>query len=83
MKILIRALVFLAAMFLVIYIAMHNTADISFRFPLLLDKDIKQPAAILYFGVFAIGVLAGLMIHGGGKEAKAKSSSGGDSGKKK
>ena len=28
-------------------------------------------------------VLAGLMIHGGGKEAKAKGSSGGDSGKKK
>ena len=83
MKIIVRALVFLSAMFLVIYIAMTNTANISLHFPLLLEKDIKQPAAFIYFGVFSIGVIAGLMLHGGGsQETEPKSSRGANSKKK-
>ena len=66
MKLFLRALVFLAATFVVVYIGMTNTATIPFRFPILFDHDIKQPAAIIYFGVFAIGVIAGLMVLGGG-----------------
>ena len=53
MKLFLRALVFLAATFVVVYIGMTNTGTIPFRFPLLFDHDIKQPAAIIYFGVFA------------------------------
>ncbi|HPG17763.1 MAG TPA: hypothetical protein PK879_04520 [Opitutaceae bacterium] len=80
MKLFLRALVFLAATFVVVYIGMTNTATIPFRFPILFDHDIKQPAAIIYFGVFAIGVIAGLMVlgggSGGGKSAPKSSSDG-------
>ncbi|MBP7372290.1 MAG: hypothetical protein KA923_05615 [Opitutaceae bacterium] len=80
MKLFLRALVFLAATFVVVYIGMTNTATIPFRFPMLFDHDIKQPAAIIYFGVFAIGVIAGLMVlgggSGGGKSAPKSSSDG-------
>ena len=80
MKLFLRALVFLAATFVVVYIGMTNTATIPFRFPMLFDHDIKQPAAIIYFGVFAIGVIAGLMVLGGGSgggKSEPKSSSDG------
>ena len=80
MKLFLCALVFLAVTFVVVYIGMTNTGTISFRFPLLFDHDIKQPAAIIYFGVFAIGVIAGLMVlgggSGGGKSAPKSSSDG-------
>ena len=70
----------MAATFVVVYIGMTNTATIPFRFPMLFDHDIKQPAAIIYFGVFAIGVIAGLMVlgggSGGGKSAPKSSSDG-------
>lgn len=83
MKLFLRALVFLAATFVVVYIGMTNTGTISFRFPLLFDHDIKQPAAIIYFGVFAIGVIAGLMVLGGGSGGgKSPSKSSGESKKK-
>lgn len=82
MKLFLRALVFLAATFIVVYIGMTNTGTIPFRFPLLFDHDIKQPAAIIYFGVFAIGVIAGLMVLGGGSSGKGASKGSGD-GKKK
>ena len=83
MKLFLRALVFLAATFVVVYIGMTNTATIPFRFPMLFDHDIKQPAAIIYFGVFAIGVIAGLMVLGGGSGGgKSAPKSSGDSKKK-
>lgn len=82
MKLFLRALVFLAATFIVVYIGMTNTGTIPFRFPLLFDHDIKQPAAIIYFGVFAIGVIAGLMVLGGGSGGKSAPKSSSD-GKKK
>ena len=85
MKLFLRALVFLAATFVVVYIGMTNTATIPFRVPILFDHDIKQPAAIIYFGVFAIGVIAGLMVLGGGNGSsggKSPSKSSGESKKK-
>jgi uncharacterized membrane protein YciS (DUF1049 family) len=83
MKLFLRALVFLAATFVVVYIGMTNTGTISFRFPLLFDHDIKQPAAIIYFGVFAIGVIAGLMVLGGGRSGGKSAPKSSSDGKKK
>lgn len=69
-KTLVRTLVFLALLFVVLYTGMHNTHSIDFRFPMLLDRKVSQPAAFLFFGFFAIGVLAGMMLHAGGGSAK-------------
>ena len=37
-------------------------------------KPIYESAALLFFGIFAIGVLAGTLMHGGGKGGSAKKS---------
>lgn len=77
-KIFFRAVVFLLLLFVVLYVGMSNTHRIDFYFPLLLDKKVSQPGAIIFFAMFAIGVLAGMMLNSGGKEA-----SGGESKKKR
>ena len=37
-------------------------------------KPSHESAALIFFGIFAIGVLAGTMLHGGGKGGSAKKS---------
>jgi hypothetical protein len=74
-KMLFRAFVFLALSFAVLYIGMTNTHRIDFYFPVLFENKITQRAAIIFFAMFAIGVVAGMMLHsasgGGGKNEGA------------
>jgi hypothetical protein len=78
-KLLIRTLVVLVLLFVILYVGMTNTKEIDFYFPLIAAKPnapvLHQPAALIYFGIFAIGVLAGTMLNAGG----GKRSSRGDS----
>ena len=77
-KMLFRAIVFLLILFVVLYVGMNNTGSILFSFPLALQKDIHAPAALIYFAIFAIGVVDGTMLSfgggGGGKKSAEKSS---------
>jgi len=70
MKMLFRAIVFLAMLFVVLYIGINNTHPIEFFFPLLLAKKIQATAAIVYFAVFAVGVVAGLALGSSGEKTK-------------
>jgi len=75
MKMLIRALVFLALLFAVLYVGMNNTHQIDFVFPVLSKEKVHATAAFLYFGMFAIGVIAGVAIAGsagGGKKSSGE-----------
>jgi uncharacterized membrane protein YciS (DUF1049 family) len=73
-KMLLRTFVFLILLFVILYIGMENPQRIDFRFPMLLEKRLTQPAAVLYFAMFAIGVVAGMMLHsGGGRKSEAGS----------
>jgi uncharacterized membrane protein YciS (DUF1049 family) len=77
-KTVIRTVVFLLLLFVVLYTGMTNPHKIDFNFPLLLDKKVTQPAALLFFVMFAIGVVAGMVLNGGAPakrsgEAPAKS----------
>jgi len=65
-KVLLRSVVFLAILFAVLYAGIHNTKEIEFSFPLLFQKDIRQSAALIYFCIFAIGVLGGTVLTAGG-----------------
>ena len=74
----IKSVLFLALLFVVLYLGMNNPHKIDFRFPIAgitASEPIRAPAAIIYFGVFAVGVLAGTLLHSsksgkksGGKE---------------
>lgn len=75
----IKSVAFLAILFVMLYVGMNNPHPIDFQFPIAgtTAKDpIHAPAAIIYFGVFAVGVLAGTLLHtgkgGGGKRGSAK-----------
>jgi len=76
---LFRGIVFLLLLFVVLYVGMENPHRIDFYFPVLLDKKISQPAALLFFAIFAVGVIAGMMLNSGGD----KKSGEGESRKKK
>lgn len=58
-KVLLRSVVFLLMLFVVLYAGINNTHPIDFSFPLASPKDIHQPAAYIFFGMFAVGVLGG------------------------
>jgi uncharacterized membrane protein YciS (DUF1049 family) len=73
MKMLLRAIVFLAMLFVVLYVGVNNTHSIEFSFPLLLTKKIQATAAIVYFAVFAVGVVAGLALGSSGGKNKPRS----------
>jgi hypothetical protein len=81
-KLFLRIVVFLSLLFVILYVGMTNTKEIDFYFPLVSAKPnapvLHQPAALIYFGIFAIGVLAGAMFNAGG----GKRTSRGDSDKK-
>lgn len=79
-----KTIVFLALLFVMLYVGMNNTHEINFFFPIAgttAKAPIHASAALIYFGVFATGVLAGTMLHGGSKGGSKKS--GGDRGKDK
>ena len=65
-KAIFRGIIFLLLLFVVLYVGMENTHRIDFYFPVLLDKKISQPAALIFFGMFAVGVMAGMVLNSGG-----------------
>jgi len=78
MKMFLRTLVFLALLLAVLYVGMNNTHQIDFFFPVLVKGKIHATAAILYFAMFAVGVLAGIALG-----AVRRSRTGGSDGKRK
>ena len=71
-----RTLGFLLILLLVILISTENTQMIDFHFDLLRDKPVRASAAFVYFAMFAVGVIGGTMLHGGGSGGSAGSSKG-------
>jgi predicted transporter len=76
-KAVVKTIVLLAILFVMLYVGMNNTLGIDFYFPVAGTTDktpIHQSAALIYFGVFAVGVLAGtVMTVGGGRNGGKKS----------
>ncbi len=73
------ALLFIA--FVMLYVGMNNTHAVDFHFPLAgttAKEPIHASAALIYFGIFAVGVLAGtiLTVGGGGRNSEEKRSGG-------
>ena len=62
----LRTFIFLVMLFVVLYAGMNNTETISFSFPIVFQRPVREAASLIFFAIFAIGVLAGTMLHGGG-----------------
>lgn len=74
-KTLFRGIVFLLLLFIALYLGMKNTHPIDFYFPVVLEKKLSLPAALLFFVMFAIGLMAGIMMNSG-KEQKSSEGEG-------
>ncbi len=78
-KALLKLVVFLATLFVILYIGVNNRQSADFNFPVLLDRKATTDAWEIYFGMFAIGVFAGaVLMAGGGGKSKSKASSRGE-----
>jgi uncharacterized integral membrane protein len=68
-KLLLKTLFFILILLLLVLMGMHNRGSVDFTLPPLLKDVIKQPAALMYFAFFAVGVLTGtIMTAGTGKK---------------
>ncbi len=70
--VLFRTIFFLLILFVVIYIGTENTQTIDFHFSLLLDKPARTSAALVYFAVFSVGVIAGTLFNAGAGKSGAR-----------
>jgi len=48
----------------------HNRGQVDFSCPPLIANVVQQPAALMYFAFFAIGVITGTVITFGGSKPK-------------
>ena len=76
----VKSIGFLCLLFVMLYVGMNNQTQIDFNFPIAgttAKNPIHTSAALIFFGVFAVGVLAGTMLHSG-KGGSKRSSAGKD-----
>jgi len=67
-KVVLKLAVFLVTLFVFLYIGAYNKQAADFNFPILQDKPYKTDAWLIYFGMFAVGVVAGtILMLGGGR----------------
>jgi uncharacterized integral membrane protein len=67
-KVLLKTIFVIAILSLLVIMGMNNRQNVELSMPPILNKVQKAPAALMYFGFFAVGVLTGtIMIAGGGK----------------
>lgn len=59
---------------LLVMMGIYNKSTVTFTLPPLLKDSIRQPAAIMYFAFFAIGVITGTVLTAGGGGGGKKSS---------
>jgi uncharacterized integral membrane protein len=65
-KLLLKTVFMIVVLLLLVLMGMNNQQKIDFALPPLVKKDIRQPAAIMYFGFFAVGILTGTVLTAGG-----------------
>jgi hypothetical protein len=73
-KAVVKVFALLCILFVVLYVGMNNIHEIDFNFPVAtagVKKPIHTSAALIFFGMFAVGLLAGTILAvGNGKGGK-------------
>jgi uncharacterized integral membrane protein len=64
----------IALLLLLVIMGMNNRQPVELNMPPLIGQTQKQPAALMYFGFFAVGLLAGVVLTAG-KKGNGKSKS--------
>jgi uncharacterized integral membrane protein len=67
-KLLLKMLFLMVVLLLLVIMGMHNRSSVPFVLPPVVRHQVSQPAAIMYFAFFAVGVLTGTVLTAGGKK---------------
>ena len=70
-KLLLKTVFLVVVLLLLVIMGMNNRQTVSLSLPPILPKVQKVPAAIMYFGFFAVGVLSGTLLNAGKKGASS------------
>jgi uncharacterized integral membrane protein len=73
----LRTIGFLIILFLVVFVSIENTHTVDFHFSLAFTKPVRSSAAIVYFAMFAVGVIGGTLLNGGSSKPAGSRSEGG------
>ena len=73
-KLLLKTVFLVVVLLLLVIMGMNNRQTVRLTLPPILTKGQNLPAAIMYFGFFAVGVLSGTILSGGKKGAGASKS---------
>jgi len=52
----------LVVLLLLVLMGVHNRGVVDFNLPPLVHSVVQQPAALMYFGFFAVGVVTGAVL---------------------
>src|SRR5947207_2751701 len=68
-------MLFVTVIFLfLVLMGVYNRTPVDFNLPPLLTQVVKQPAALMYYAFFAVGLITGALLSvGGGKKQPSKS----------
>jgi uncharacterized integral membrane protein len=64
-KLLLKTVFFIAVLLLLVLMGMHNRGTVDFTLPPILKQHVQQPAALMYYAFFAVGVLTGTIMTAG------------------
>jgi len=74
-KLLLKTLFLILVLLFLVLMGMENRQTVEFSMPPFLPRKVKQPAAIMYYVFFAVGVLTGTILTAGGKGGSRSSKS--------
>jgi uncharacterized integral membrane protein len=62
---LIKILFATAILALLVLAGVNNHDQVAFTLPPFMTQVVQQPAAVMYFGFFAVGLVTGIMVRAG------------------
>ena len=65
-KLIAKTLFMIVVLSLLVLMGMNNRQSVELSMPPLMPKSQKAPAALMYFGFFAVGLLTGTILTAGG-----------------
>lgn len=80
-KLLLKTIFLMIVLLLLVIMGMNNREQVPFVLPPLISRKVTEPAAIMYFAFFAVGVITGTVLTAGRKGSGSSSSRSAKTGK--
>ena len=68
----IKTVFFMGVLLFLVLMGVYNRGMVNFQLPPVLRDEVRQPAALMYFGFFAVGVITGTLAALGQRKPVAK-----------